>query len=225
MASVVLHAMKYMLFSRYNAALLAIFTLAFFSSCTASVELRAHDDGSISATYEASFGNAFIALMRALTGERDVPLFNIADMTQQFHEMGIGAVRISSPTDASLSIAATVPHNSHDAISQSECIMRTERSMTLACSPEQFAKLYESLPSTLQSYIDLFMAPSFSGDAMAKSEYLNLVASVYGKKLADEVAAAHVKITMRGGNAEQSYAVPLVDLLTATEQISFSVAW
>ncbi|MBP3710516.1 MAG: hypothetical protein J6I73_08980 [Treponema sp.] len=217
--------MKDGVFSKCAAALFAVFTFAFFSSCTASVELRAHDDSSITVAYDASFGGAFIELMRALAGGHDALLFNADEMARQFHEVGIETVRVSSPADASLSVAATVPHNSHDAISQSGCIARAERSMSLICSLETFTKLYESLPPSLQSYIDLFMAPIFSGDAMTKGEYLDLVASVYGKKLADEVAAARVKITMYGGNAKQAYTIPLVELLTATMQNVYSIAW
>ena len=211
--------------SKCAAVLFIVFVSVFFSSCAVSIELRACDDGSVSVTYNASFGNAFVELMRALAGGQNQPLFNTTEMMRQFHELGIETVRVSSSADTVLSVAATIPHNSRDVISQAGCIVRTKQSMKLVCAPLHFAQLYDSLPFALQSYIDLFMAPVFCGDALTKIEYLDLIASVYGKKLADEIAAANVKITMSGGTARQSYMVPLVELLTATAQSEYSIEW
>ena len=72
------------------------------------------------------------------------------------------------------------------------------------------------------------MAPVFLGEAVPKDEYVDLIASVYGKALADEASRAKIKISFFAPNGEKAVKTiecPLVDLLTAAKPLVFSAAW
>ncbi len=59
-------------------------------------------------------------------------------------------------------------------------------------SGEKFISFYKLMPSEFQSYIDMLMAPSFTGESMSDEEYLDFFASVYGQKLCDEIKNATI---------------------------------
>ncbi|MFA6856729.1 MAG: hypothetical protein WCR31_05915 [Treponema sp.] len=200
----------------------------FLSACTASIEVHQRTGGSTFVVYDAGFGSAFVKMMRSLSEENTGPLFDIPTITGQFQKAGIPGINVSSGSDTSLKISALLPAGSKDPLSVSGCISSTADSVTLTVSPEKLSALYTSLPETVKSYIDLFMAPVFSGDAMTAAEYTDLIASVYGKPLGDEVAAAQVNIVLYGPDGsgkKKTVTVPLTDILTASKPLSYTVTW
>jgi hypothetical protein len=213
---------KYML----SAAVFAV--VLFLSACTASVEIHAAADGKTAVKYDAEFGTAFVEMMRSLSDTGSGPLFDASSITEQFRKAGIPDVKAASGSDSSLTISALLQADSKDFISASGCVSYTSGSMTLTVSPEKLSALYTSLPETVKSYIDLFMAPVFSGDVMTAAEYTDLISSVYGKPLGDEVAAAQVTIVLYGPDGsgrKKTVTVPLTDILTASKPVSYTVTW
>ena len=199
-----------------------------FASCTSAIELHANDDGSVNILYDAAFDSAFIEIMQSLSGESGQPLFDADETASQFRAAGIKDVRVASPANTSLGIALRLPKEGNDPVSRSGCISRSGHSLSITVSPASCATLYKLLPDTLQSYIDLFMAPVFLGEAMSQNEYLDLIASVYGEALADEAARAKIKISFFAPNGEKAIKTiecPLTDLLTAAKPLVFSAAW
>jgi hypothetical protein len=81
------------------------------------------------------------------------------------------------------------------------------------------------------------MAPVATGERLTKSDYLNLVASVYGRPLADEIAAAKISVDLTmpgpvtsaaGGyytGAKAHFDIPLVDFLVLNPPLRYMVAW
>ena len=80
---------------------------------------------------------------------------------------------------------------------------------------------YEICPYEFQSYIDLFMAPAFSDEEMTTEEYVDLVASVYGQELADEVLSSKLRITFQKNNKTVTKEINLVDLFNISSSIVF----
>lgn len=71
----------------------------------------------------------------------------------------------------------------------------------LEISSEKLQSLYEKLPSEIQSYLDMLIAPSFTGEKMPDEEYLDLLASVYGQSLADEIKNSKINFVFVEKNA------------------------
>lgn len=74
----------------------------------------------------------------------------------------------------------------------------------LEISSEKLQSLYEKLPFEIQSYLDMLMAPSFTGEKMSDEEYLDLLASVYGQSLADEIKNSKINFVFVKTNANST---------------------
>jgi hypothetical protein len=84
-------------------------------------------------------------------------------------------------------------------------------------------------------YLSALMAPLATGEVLTKTEYLTLVASVYGRGIADEIAKAFFRAsidfpgpvrsvtggTFSGKKAE--FAIPLLDILVLEKPLSYEV--
>lgn len=197
--------------------------LVLFAGCGASLEVSAENDG-VAVAYRASFGNAFIDLARAFSGNAAAPLFDAQAMQAQFRAAGIDSAEVASPSDESLSISMRLLRDSRDILSQSGCVEKTAQGLTLTLSPKTLQALYASLPPQAQAYIDLCMSPAFTGEKMSQADYIDLVASVYGQALADELSAATIAVTLRGetASAKKTQTIPLVELLTLDEPLVLS---
>jgi hypothetical protein len=201
-----------------------------FAGCTAAVEVHAGSDKNTTVQYSASFGSAFIHTMRSFSDDPSAPLFDADTIAAQLRSSGIQDAEVKTPSGTALAVSASIPAGSKNTVSAAGLVTYNDSSneMTLTLSPSALAALYTSLPETIQSYIDLFMAPVFSGDSMTAKDYIELVASVYGRPLADEVAAAQVSISLyppAGTGAKKSISVSLTDILTAQDPLVYSVQW
>jgi hypothetical protein len=86
-------------------------------------------------------------------------------------------------------------------------------------------------------YLSALMAPIATGEALSKAEYLELVASVYGKPIADEIAGASIRASVdfpgrlrsvQGGRASgrrAEFNIPLLDVLVLESPLVYEVAW
>lgn len=83
-------------------------------------------------------------------------------------------------------------------------------------SAKKLRHFYELLPFELQSYIDLIVAPAFTGEKMSSDEYLDLISSIYGNETADELKNGDVIIKMDTKNKKMSEKhIPLLEILNA----------
>jgi hypothetical protein len=87
------------------------------------------------------------------------------------------------------------------------------------------------------AYLKALMGPLATGEAMSKQEYLELIASIYGSGIADEIKGAflHINIdfpgpvqSVKGGTfsgKRVEFAIPLVDILVLEKPLSYEVVW
>jgi hypothetical protein len=205
-----------------------------FTGCTAAVELHAVADGSITVKYTAGLGAAFMDMVTAVSGGADTaPVFNADTITAQFIEAGLSGTSASVPARNRLELTTVLPAAGTDLFTQTGTVLYSNNKgkgqlLILALSPEHLRKVYALLPQSARSYIDLFMAPVFTGETMTKSDYLELLSSLYGKPLADEVEGASLSLSLfglSGSSAQKVVKIPLTDLLLLEKPVSYSVAW
>lgn len=100
----------------------------------------------------------------------------------------------------------------------------------ITLSPEILQKLITSQNSIIQKYADLLMAPCFTGEEISETEYRELVASLYGNKIADELLRGTVKIILCDGitrqKAEQCFIleIPLIEILTLQKEKTYVIS-
>jgi hypothetical protein len=96
------------------------------------------------------------------------------------------------------------------------------------------------LSPDVAAYLSALMAPVATGEVLSKGEYLSLVRSVYGKGVADEIAAARIQVSInfprpisaiQGGVVSTAsknrgeFDIPLLDLLVLENPLVYEVSW
>jgi hypothetical protein len=108
---------------------------------------------------------------------------------------------------------------------------------TINISRESGPEILALISPEIGDYLSALMAPLATGEALTKAEYLTLLASVYGKGIADEISKAffYASIdfpgpvrsvtggTFSGKKAE--FAIPLLDILVLEKPLSYEVNW
>lgn len=200
-----------------------------FAGCTARLELAVSEQGDVAAEYSAGFGAAFRDSFSALMDTDSGRLFDGAEIARLLTEAGFRNASVRTPDDFSLEASALLPggaavsaSSAADLISQ-ETDAAGRRGVKIRFSAETMRKLYSVLPEEVRSYIDLFLAPVFTGEVMTDGEYTDILASLYGQALADELSSAELQIVLVSPSGRrQSRKIPLFRLLNLSDDIVFS---
>jgi hypothetical protein len=114
---------------------------------------------------------------------------------------------------------------------------RTGGRCTINLSLESGPEILTFISPDMVDYLSALMAPLATGEALSKTEYLTLVASVYGRGIADEISKAFFRAeidfpgpvqsvtggTFSGRKAE--FAIPLLDILVLEKPLSYEVRY
>lgn len=210
-----------------NVILVSIFSFLLFLLCSCKTELKISvlPSGKIAVEYCAVPGKAFSETILAISGEEiysDEPIvFNANQIKTSVDQTGLEEVDVSGVKNSTLDIKGIIPSNKTDIFSKSGIIKygTTAKDVEIVISVETLQKFYELCPEQFQNYIDLFMSPSFTGEEMTTEEYVDLVASVYGQELADEVLTSKLKITLQNNDKKVIKEISLLDILNNSASI------
>jgi hypothetical protein len=93
------------------------------------------------------------------------------------------------------------------------------------------------LSEEVNAYLSALLAPVATGESITRAEYLSLVATIYGKPVADEIAAAVVQVSLevprtissiRGGSArgrQAQFTISLPELLVLEQPLDYEISW
>ena len=202
-----------------------------FSSCNGQIKISVDKAGNANIEFASSMGTALENLIDSLSGtgnpsnfsEPETPFFDSAAIKTSLALSGLKNVQVKIPRRTSVSFAAGFPDLKDKQNILAQTLKFTGSSLTFTISPETACKIKNSMDEEVQSYIDLLMAPVFSGESMPLSEYSDLISSVYGQQIADELLSSHLTITLTLPGKSQSFDVPLSQLLTVSDKLEFSV--
>jgi len=224
---------------------------ALFASCSAGITGAVRAGGTAEISVQASLGPRTLALMKSLKGfmgdESSAPMLD---------GRIIGGSLAASPGIRSASLRNTSPSALEGSISVSDLrnflangegkfITYTENqansSIVVVLDRNSAPFLISALSPEVEEYLSALMAPVITGESITRGEYLDIVASVYGRPLADEIAAARIKAQVEfprqptailGGNAASSgqgryaeFDIPLLDIMVLERPLRYEVSW
>lgn len=97
--------------------------------------------------------------------------------------------------------------------------------------------LLAMISSDVRDYLSALFAPAATGDPLSRTEYLELVEDIYGRALAEEIAAAELAVaigfpgaisSVKGGTfsgASAAFTIALADLLVLEHPLEYEVIW
>jgi hypothetical protein len=89
----------------------------------------------------------------------------------------------------------------------------------------------------ISGYLTVLMAPIATGEVLSRADYLTLVASIYGRNIADEISSSSIQVSVNFPGAIQSvkggtfsgrkadFEVPLPDILVLEKPLNYEVVW
>jgi hypothetical protein len=109
--------------------------------------------------------------------------------------------------------------------------------LTLTLDRDAGPRIVALLSAEVKDYLSVLMAPVVTGEVLSQGEYLDLVASVYGRAVAEEIAASRIHATVdfpgplqsvRGGTfsgRRAEFTIPLIDLLVLENPLEYEARW
>jgi hypothetical protein len=221
----------------------------FFFSCSPRLLITVEDQNSGSLVFNTETGTAVESLIRSVSGAANqTPLFEREKISRSLAEAGLTVTDISFPDNTGIAISAQVPDFTKKNPSMPNAFSISSQSgittMTVTVSEQILKTAAALMPPETVAYLDLLMAPVFSGEQLSRSEYIDLFAMVYGDTVASEMKKAHMYITLKSphpiktatvsdsaaaqvsftGN-EATFAIPLDLILTKSDTTIFTVSW
>ena len=230
---------------RIYITVLMLMSLA-LTGCGSDISISAKADGSTDIAIDVDIGQTVGGLIKALYGmsgaSNATSLISAEELNASLTQSGYTNVQTKS-SDTAITAKATMP-----ARTKSLLVEQKNNSITVTFSPQVIQSEYQALDETAKAYIDLLMAPLFTGEILSTKEYLELIASAYGNDLVSELKNSYITLslsqpqgTKRKSHSifycysqsaqEQVYRIPLVEFLTFgcnkedEESFSFSVSW
>ena len=222
-----------------------------FFSCSAGITGTIRGGGTAEISVQASLGPRTLVLMKSLKSfigdESSAPMLD---------GRIIGGSLAASPGIRSASLRNTSPSALEGTISVSDLgnFLATgegkfitfkdgpsNSSILVVLDRNSAPLLISALSPEVEEYLSALMAPVVTGESINKREYLDIIASVYGRPLSDEIVAARIKaqiefprqpMAILGGNAVTSgqgrraeFDIPLLDILVLEQPLRYEVSW
>jgi hypothetical protein len=171
------------------------------------------------------------ALSRSLSRAPGIASANLRNQTP---DRIAGAVKISRITDllnagGTSAIASRIFRYTPAGTDPAQLAIRLDRSIGPRAVPQ--------LSAEAADYLSALMAPVVTGEALTKTEYRALVASIYGEGIAAEISAAKITVALtlpgqvvssKGGvfqGRTVNFVFPLIDLLALETPLDCDVRW
>ena len=208
----------------YKNLLVALFcsVILFLTSCKSQIKIT-FSKNACTVKYSTKLGKALFDTFYAFAGETESErIFDTEQFKQIFSEGGLKNVSAESKGIDEISIQGDIDGNNGDFISGASIIKSSNngKNVEIEFSRNNLLKMYDNMPSIMRSYIDLFMAPVFTEEEMSNEEYLELISSVYGQILADEIKTSTVDfiVVLSDGKTKQ-FSLELIDLINIKTDI------
>lgn len=188
------------------------------ASCTSSahITVRNNTDYSLTADFEAGslLEKNITHLLKQKGGQaQGDSIFNRQELQDSLTQAGLTVTGITLKGAMGLRIAGTIPYN-HKLLAHFISYDRSAPRTTLRISPENITSFLSALPQDSRDFIDMLMAPLFTGEALTTIEYEELIGAAYGKKLAAELKNAAFVLTVDVPYAIQTAGITPIGAVT-----------
>jgi hypothetical protein len=236
----------------YYFIVLCAFCVVLFMSCSARIEGTLKADASAELNVRATLDPAMSQVIRSMSRSSgntnaNQPVIDGPAIARSFSTApGIKAVTFRNTTpstiEGTISITRigdflTIPRQ----VGGSRFISYEQQGqggkMTIILDRENGPKVLSLISEDVVDYLSSLFAPVASGEVLTRAEYLELVASVYKKPVADEISAARIIASInfprtitriQGGiasGARAEFNIPLLDILVLDRSLRYEVEW
>ena len=163
-------------------------------------------------TIEETLDTAMSGLTEIEGNENQVNFFDAPSIEKSLAAAGFKNIKITTPARTKLNLSFSGKFDFAESEKNKTCIKLNQ---------DTIKNFSTSFGEEFKSVIDLFMAPVLTDEEMSADEYAELVAVVYGQKVADELMHSSVEFSVVSKNGKsKSYKSPLAELMTLTNEMT-----
>jgi hypothetical protein len=237
--------MKVFCFLKPACFLVGIFLL--FLSCNARISGPLNADGSAVLSVNMSLEPRIAALIRTLTaavGEGQAEILNGSAISRSMSNApGIVSVSLRNTSPAAIEGQIQISKVSEFlAAGNKKGFITFEQGRSggrcaVSINRETGPEILNYLSPEINDYLNALMAPLSTGEDLSKTEYLELVSSVYNKAISDEISGSRVRASfdfpgrvtsVKGGTfsgRRADFDIALLDLLVLETPFNWEVNW
>lgn len=215
--------------------LLAFTLIPFITGCPLSITLSEDSTNTLLYEFKTSANQKFSSLIFSFDetepkDKGDLHIFDTIEIEKALLHTGFSkANAITQKTNSAgeiLFVNAAAKSDTFSFIKTTADSTGKLKKVELTISPEILQELITNQNSIIQKYADLLMAPCFTNEILSKEEYKELVSSLYGSDIADELLAGEISISLKSNYSKQktpSVKIPLIEILTLTGEKTFTL--
>ena len=220
--------------------------LAVFLSCSARIDGVVMAGGAAEINVSASLGSRTVSLVqsiRSFMGDtRNTPTLDAGAISRSLSvASGIKSASLKNTSPEALEGTIVVSNVGDLLLSEKDMFITysestASSSITVVLDRNSAPLLISRVSPEVEEYLSALMAPVL-GEYMSSGEYLSLISMVYGRPLADEIAAARIKASIEfprqvtsvsGGSSNgrrAEFDIPLLDILVLEKPLRYEVKW
>lgn len=199
----------------YLIFLTAFFSILFFTGCPVTTEFTVNSKNEVYLNFDTTAGKELSKLIKSFDSDdsetdSDFVLFDHNQINKALIEAGFSDVHSFSKNGKKENLSVTAKINS----SEQELIQLEGKKIKITFSPQKLQHFFIEKDSIIQKYADLLMAPCFTNEELEPSEYLDIIASLYGNGLATELTLGELVLS----TAKSRIEIPLMEILCLREE-------
>lgn len=185
-----------------------------FTACPIDINCKVNNNETVSVSFSTQMGDELINFMKSFENAdnatpTDINIFNPTEIKKSLIQSGLTDVDVTTPNEKTLRMSFTTKAD----------IKGDEISITA----KDLQDLYNSFDKKTKTYCDLLVAPSLLNEPMSLEEYSEILASVYGQKLADEILTGDINFSVEQNGKKTNTSIPIVKFLLLNENEKITV--
>lgn len=167
-------------------SLISILIFTIFS-CSPALSISLKNDDSADIQLEISNTESFFSNFSAFMDFSEDNFYDKEILSLNLEELGFSNINLETKKNADLKLFAQLKNlsNLEQENPLSSLFIKNENSFEISINPDNLIDILETLPE-ITDYLDLLMAPVYTGEELSEQEYLELFASVYGESFAKD---------------------------------------
>lgn len=181
---------------------IVFFFSAIFTSCDCSVSVVQNADKSLSIEFNGSVGKALVSIfeMNDSDSNEEIVIFDEAEIKDELEKSGFSDVQVFVNSKNKNEIKIVMKDKNHSSVLfssglLSEDSLKGKSELKTNLSPLTLKKFYDDADESLSGLLDLFLAPVFNDEEMTSEEYEEMMGTVYGEEVGNEIQKSTVKIS------------------------------
>lgn len=207
--------------------ILILSSLIYFTGCPIEFDISNNKTNGLNISFSTKAGPQINQLISSIGDSNNSSyIFDTFEIEKSLATIGfdnVQAISKKTKTSETLLVKCQVNQNELDFI-KIHSLDSIIKKIEITLSPQILQDLILNQDSIIQQYADLLMAPCFTNEEISKEEYIELVKSLYGSEIANELILGNITLSINNSKEKGStLSIPLIDILTLTEQKTFIV--